>query len=298
MEMINSYTRKKLNEEDVHIFTVTLCDNEIDRDFDCFSVSSLKAMEKLFVGKTGIFDHSMRSKDQSARLFYCYTEQDETKVTSYGEKYVALKGRAYMLKTDKNAELIAAIDGGIKKEVSVSISSSSAVCSICGKELNSNECSHIKGRVYNGTQCYSVLENITDAYEWSFVAVPAQRLAGVTKSFSRQEKSTPHIVKTMTEGTVLTKDEAQKIKDYVEKAQNEAALYKSYLLDEIARYALIIMPEVSIKGFINACSDMDTVSLKRLKDDMGRQAGGTLPINMQLRPYKEKKEPNNNDFII
>ena len=45
-------------------------------------------------------------------------------------------------------------------------------------------CSHIKGRSYNGAKCHIVLDDITDAYEWSFVAVPAQVNAGVTKRFT------------------------------------------------------------------------------------------------------------------
>ena len=31
--------------------------------------------------------------------------------------------------------------------------------------------------------CHTILSDITDAYEWSFVAVPAQRNAGVTKQY-------------------------------------------------------------------------------------------------------------------
>ena len=36
---------------------------------------------------------------------------------------------------------------------------------------------------YGGKLCYFTLKAPTDAYEWSFVAVPAQRKAGVMKSF-------------------------------------------------------------------------------------------------------------------
>ena len=71
LELINAYTRTPLNSEDVYTFTVTLCDNEIDRDFECFSTESLEKLKELFVGKTGISDHSMRSRDQAARIFHC-----------------------------------------------------------------------------------------------------------------------------------------------------------------------------------------------------------------------------------
>ena len=52
-------------------------------------------------------------------------------------------------------------------------------------------CSHVKGKTYGGRLCHVVLDVITDAYEWSFVAVPAQVNAGVTKRFAEEgtEKS-------------------------------------------------------------------------------------------------------------
>ena len=59
----------------------------------------------------------------------------------------------------------------------------SCICSVCGKELGKSECSHVRGGVYDGRLCYGELQNPTDAYEWSFVAVPAQKNAGITKKF-------------------------------------------------------------------------------------------------------------------
>ena len=54
------------------------------------------------------------------------------------------------------------------------------VCSVCGKQRGS--CGHIGGREYSGSSCYFTLSGITDVYEVSFVAVPAQPEAGVIKS--------------------------------------------------------------------------------------------------------------------
>ena len=61
-----------------------LCDNEIDRDFERFDIPALEKLAELFVGKTGIFDHSMSGRDQTARIFSCRVETDENKVTSAG----------------------------------------------------------------------------------------------------------------------------------------------------------------------------------------------------------------------
>ncbi len=44
----------------------------------------------------------------------------------------------------------------------------------------------MKGQVYDGKLCFMELREPADAYEWSFVAVPAQRKAGVIKSAGRQ----------------------------------------------------------------------------------------------------------------
>ncbi len=54
-----------------------------------------------------------------------------------------------------------------------------AVCSVCGSEYGT--CGHRKGEHYDGALCCAILKEPMDAYEFSFVAVPAQRDAGVMK---------------------------------------------------------------------------------------------------------------------
>jgi len=138
------------------------------------------------VGKTGIFDHDPSTSNQTARIFDTEIVTDPLKTTKNGEIYKYLKASAYMVRTDENQSLIAEIDGGIKKEVSVSCTAARRVCSICGADKAISSCSHVKGRKYNGKLCHTVLGSITDAYEWSFVAVPAQVNAGVTKRFGTE----------------------------------------------------------------------------------------------------------------
>ncbi|MFQ9918464.1 MAG: hypothetical protein ACLRWQ_20920 [Flavonifractor plautii] len=66
-------------------------------------------------------------------------------MTEAGEGPTAIwKGCAYLLRTEGNRELIAAIEGGIKKEVSVGCAVERSVCSICGEEFHT--CPHEKGR--------------------------------------------------------------------------------------------------------------------------------------------------------
>ncbi len=191
LDKLNKFTRKELSAEEVYIFPVTLCDNEIDRDNERFSVKALEEMAERFVGVTGIFDHNPKGENQTARLFMTELVKEERN-NSLGEQYAYLKGYAYMVRTDSNADLIREIDGGIKKEVSVSCSAEKQVCSICGADRRAKPCRHVKGRRYDGKRCFFTLEDISDAYEWSFVAVPAQVHAGVTKSFDEaDEKAVP-----------------------------------------------------------------------------------------------------------
>ena len=46
-----------------------LCNNDVDRDHEKFTRQALEKLGALFVGKTGIFDHSMKSGDQAARIY-------------------------------------------------------------------------------------------------------------------------------------------------------------------------------------------------------------------------------------
>ena len=184
LEKINRFTRRELKEDEVYCFSVVLCDNEIDRDNEKFTVPALKKLAELFIGKTGIFSHDPRGENQTARIYDAEVIADESKKTADGEIYHYLKADAYMVRTASNEDLIKEIDGGIKKEVSVGCSVSKEVCSVCGKDIRAGgACAHRKGKSYGGKRCYRLLDDPTDAYEWSFVAVPAQRSAGVTKRF-------------------------------------------------------------------------------------------------------------------
>lgn len=183
LALINTYSKKQLEAEEVFTFSVLLCDNETDRDGENFSVNSLYALSEMFTGKTGIFDHNWSTKTQVARIYKTEVVFPMGENTSYGDPYAYLKAGVYMMNSEENKSLIADINGGIKKEVSVGCSVKRITCNICGNELGSDMCPHAKGQEYGGKLCRGILEEPADAYEWSFVAVPAQKNAGVIKRF-------------------------------------------------------------------------------------------------------------------
>ncbi len=183
MVAINKLTLEPLESEDVFTFKVAMCDNEIDRTFEVFPSSSLNKMQSLFIGKTVIKDHQRSSDNQVARVYETELVASDTEVSKTGEPYTQLVAHCYMLNTESNKDLIAQVKGGIKKEVSVGLSIGKAVCSICEKDNTKEYCRHYWGKEYDGETCYFKLEDPTDAYELSFVAVPAQPKAGTVKSY-------------------------------------------------------------------------------------------------------------------
>jgi len=140
---INRYTRRAFTADEVYAFTVVLCDSEVDRDYERFTVDALQKLSELYLGKTGIFDHSMKSSDQTARIFSTKVETDESRRTAAGEPYSRLVARAYLPRTAKNADLILEIESGIKKEVSVGCAVNKVTCSICGGNMKLGGCNHM-----------------------------------------------------------------------------------------------------------------------------------------------------------
>ena len=189
LKQINKYTLEPLSADEVFTFKAVLCDNEIDRVYDQFTQKALQDMQKLFLGKTVIKDHFRSTDGQVARIYA--TELAQTnKTLKSGEIYTQLVAHCYMVRTASNADLIAEIKGGIKKEGSVGFAPSSAICSICGTDNVKSYCRHWAGKEYDkegGKEtCIFKLSGVKDAYEFSLVAVPAQRAAGVSKNYTGQ----------------------------------------------------------------------------------------------------------------
>lgn len=289
LELINTFTKRELAAEEVFTFAVTLCDNEIDRDYERFSVRSLEELAELFVGKTGIFDHEWRSGNQVARIYRTEVVRGR-KMTAAGEEYVCLKAWAYMLRSEKNAELIAEIEAGIKKETSIGCAVERTVCSICGEEMGAGKCSHIKGQEYGGKLCYATLDGAVDAYEWSFVAVPAQKNAGVTKAIDIT-KGLGGFVESCGEGVFVKEFEVLKA---------EAALGRRYLemlRDEVRRLGLVCDRQLyeSIKCAVDSLGEEE---LLKMKASFEKRISEKMPLGTQLRGAGETTRFDGGEYRI
>lgn len=191
LKKINKYTLSPVTAEEVFIFKATMADNEQDdRNHIPFNLKALQDLMKLYPGKTMLKDHSRRADNQIARIYDTELVQNANKLTELGELHTELVAKIYMIKTKSNEDLIAEIIGGIKKEVSTSCVPDKMVCNICNTDNMKKYCRHWPGVEYtieDGTakgtkkRCKMLLDGAKEAYELSFVAVPAQPRAGAHK---------------------------------------------------------------------------------------------------------------------
>ena len=279
LQAINAFAKTQLTADEVYTFQVLLCDNEVDRDFERFSVSTLRELSELFVGATGICDHDWRSENQVARIYRTELVTEKGKTTSCGEAYTYLKGFAYMLRTEANADLIAQVDGGIKRETSIGCSVAKSVCSICGAEMGT--CSHEKGKVYSGEICCAVLTGAVDAYEWSFVAVPAQRSAGVIKSFVESEAGRGYKAEF----------------DALEKSAQLGRKYLDSLRSEVLRLCLVC-DEKMHPALEKSVQLMEEPELIKLKDAFEEASQKLYPPLTQLPGRGEVTAFSGEEYII
>ena len=279
LALINALARKELKAEEVYTFSVRLCDNEVDRDFERFAPQTLEGLAGLFVGKSGIFDHQWSARGQAARIYKTEMVREPEKLTRAGDGYCWLKGYAYMLRTDSAKDLIAEIEGGIKKEVSVGCAVERSVCSVCGADLREGQCGHKKGEVYDGKLCYASLEGASDAYEFSFVVVPAQPAAGVVKSAGRGYASLKELAAEHPGCAVE-----------LEKLEEEAVLGRGYLSElrqEVVRLGLLAGMGLDHDTLVSMTDKLSRKELLAMKEAYGRRAEERYPLKTQLE-YGEK----------
>ena len=273
LKRINQFAKTPLTAEQVYTFTLRLCDNEVDRDLERFAPEALEELGRLFVGKSGVFDHQWSAQGQTARIYRTEVVEEPAVTTAAGDGYRWLKGWAYLLRTEKNADLIAEIEGGIKKEVSVGCSMGRQVCSICGAE---GGCQHVRGQRYGDKLCFTELREPLDAYEWSFVAVPAQPGAGVLKRYGQEDRQTALLRK-------------------------QAALGERYMKElrrEVVRLAMLADDGLDGGVFAAAAERLEEPELRELKRAYEKQAARRFPTMPQLRDRAPEERGDETAFLV
>ena len=279
LEAINAQAKARLTQEQVYVFSLRLCDDQVDRDFERFDTAALGALAKLFIGKTGVVDHKWSADKQIARIF-------ETQVVKEaGISYI--KAWAYIRRGGSNDEIIADIEAGIKKEVSVGCAMGMAVCSVCGNEYGT--CGHMKGEVYDGQVCCAILKEPMDAYEFSFVAVPAQREAGVLKALGGRKTCLKELA-----------EEFGVQAEYrtLHKQAELGRRYEKELQDSIVRLGLSLELGVSEPVLRNLAKTAAAEDLLELKAALEARLNELLPVTTQLLSSTGRGESVESGFLI
>lgn len=264
LEKINRQSKAELSAEQVYCFSVRLCDDRPDRDNERFDTAALPRLAELFIGKTGICDHAWSAQGQIARIFDARTEPE-------GEATI-LRAWAYMLRGEAADPIIANIEAGIHREVSVGCAMGKTLCSICGEPYGA--CEHRKGENYGGQTCYGVLCDPRDAYEFSFVAVPAQPAAGVMKGFAGDEP---------------------------EALRKEAALGRKYLSDlrrESVRLTLSLGLELDRTILETMAAALDEAQVRKLNDALRTVWDRKFACRTQLPAPKEPSFGFGTEYMI
>lgn len=260
-----------------------LCDDQPDRDLERFDTAALPKLAELFRGKTGILDHDWSAQRQVARIY-------DTQVLPDGSAHF-IRAYCYMLRTKKNAELIAEIEGGIKKEVSVGCAMAEVRCSICGAPAGS--CEHRKGNRYGGKTCCTVLSDPTDAYEFSFVAVPAQRSAGVMKAKRAVCGATlKELVADSSSDELCRALQALEDAAAFGYAQREAAVERIVALGLTLDFGA---DEAILRKSARA---LDDAELTRLRAAMEEKAAALLPLYVQLPQKGNQSNAVDSAYLI
>ena len=206
-------------------------------------------------------------------------------VKENGVSYI--KAWAYIRRGGQNDEIIADIEAGIKKEVSIGCSMGRSVCSVCGSDYGT--CGHMKGEMYDGQVCCAILREPMDAYEFSFVAVPAQREAGVIKGMAR--------------GQVRLKDLAEQYGAQAEYRElfKLAKLGKEFergLRDDVVRLCLSLelgAEEPVLRSIVEKAGAED---LQKLKSALEQRLWELQPVQSQLAVYDSGKGTVESGFLI
>ena len=263
LEAINAQAKGTLTEDQVYVFSLRLCDDQVDRDYERFDTAALPELAKLFIGKTGIVDHRWSTEGQVARIF-------ETQVVcEEGISY--LKAWAYIRRGGNADEVIADIEAGIKKEVSIGCAMGRSVCSVCGSEYGN--CGHQKGELYDGQLCCAILKEPMDAYEFSFVAVPAQRSAGVLKGMGAGQRSLKELA---------AEFGAQAEYSALEKMAALGRVYEKQLQDEVVRLCLVLELGVTEPVLRAITEKVGAEELQKLKAALEQRMRERMPVVKQL----------------
>jgi len=164
LDAINRHTLKPVTKDDIAVFRMDLCNDQVDRHFSRFPQKELRAINDMIVGKPLMELHDTHGRQPLGKFFQSRMNKDGGNVS--------VQPDCFILRTPANEEMIRNIEAGICCGTSIGFSFENPECSICEGDLR--ECSHYPGIDYDGERCHYVMHDVSDVYEGSVVPLGSQ----------------------------------------------------------------------------------------------------------------------------
>jgi hypothetical protein len=217
LKIINKYTLEPVTADQVVAFPIRAMNNSIDRDWDMFSTACINKLvgNKKAPGPLGKPFICSHYPDDLANGRIYFAEKETLGQVDH------LKLWVYIPNTNQYQDFIENILYGVYWAVSVGVSISKAVCSVCGvlwPDHFSMSCdnSHIRSQKYDGTLCYRSIEEVLEFYELSSVYLGAQYGAEVVKKMVCEEGRTLDIIRKAIKEVNDKDEEAEGVKPEAE----------------------------------------------------------------------------------
>jgi len=161
---INQFALRPLIAEDVAIFTLDLCHNQVDRHHSRFPDDELAKINAMVPGRPLMERHDLRGSLPRGTFF-------RSALHRAGER-LSVRPEVYVLRTAENADFIRNIEGGIYRETSIGFAFRTPECSICARDIRT--CEHVPGRVFGDAVCHFIMRNVLEVIEGSVVPSGSQ----------------------------------------------------------------------------------------------------------------------------
>ncbi|MBW7864092.1 MAG: hypothetical protein H3C30_06745 [Candidatus Hydrogenedentes bacterium] len=161
---VNRFALRPLAAEEVALFELDLCHNQVDRHFSRFPEEELETVSAMTPGRPLMERHDLRGSLPRGTFFRSRLHRD-------GDR-VSVRPEVYVLRTEENRGFILNIEGGVYRETSIGFSFRTPECSVCGRDLRT--CDHVPGREYGGAACHFVMRGVLEVIEGSVVPAGSQ----------------------------------------------------------------------------------------------------------------------------
>ncbi len=163
-EEVNRFALRPLARDEFAVFTLDLCNNQIDRHHSRFPEAELATVNRLVPGRPLMERHDLTGSLPRGTFFRSTLHRD-------GET-LSVRPDVYVLRTAENADFILNIEGGVYRDTSIGFAFRTPECSVCAKDLRT--CSHVPGKSYGEQACHYILRDVLDVIEGSVVPSGSQ----------------------------------------------------------------------------------------------------------------------------